>query len=116
VQSAAAADGASVEQRLLADVGAVNARLAPGRLGPAGAVIGPAPGLPPLDLAAANGPLLAPGVGAQGASPADVAAVFAACPDRVMPSASRSLLAAGPGAAALGDAAARLNAEFGALL
>jgi orotidine-5'-phosphate decarboxylase len=116
VQSAAADGGASVEQRLLADVGAVNARLAPGRLGPAGAVVGPARGLPPLDLAAANGPLLAPGVGAQGASPADVAAVFAACPDRVMPSASRSLLAAGPGAAALRDAAARLNAEFRALL
>ena len=116
VQSAAGADGLTVEQRLLADIGALNARLAPGRLGPVGAVIGPDPGLPPLDLAAANGLLLAPGVGAQGATPADVAAVFAACPDRVMPSASRSLLAAGPGTAALRDAAARLNGEFRALL
>ena len=116
VQSAAGADGLSVERRLLADIGALNARLAPGRLGPVGAVIGPDPGLPPLDLAAANGLLLAPGVGAQGATPADVAAVFAACPDRVMPSASRSLLAAGPGTAALRDAAARLNGEFRALL
>ena len=116
VQSAAGADGLTVEQRLLADIGALNARLAPGRLGPVGAVIGPDPGLPPLDLAAANGLLLAPGVGAQGATPADVAAVFAACPDQVMPSASRSLLAAGPGTAALRDAAARLNGEFRALL
>jgi hypothetical protein len=33
-----------------------------------------------------------------------------------MPSASRSLLAAGPGIAALHDAAARLNEEFRALL
>jgi orotidine-5'-phosphate decarboxylase len=115
VQSAAAG-GVSVEQRLLADIGEVNARLAPGRLGPAGAVVGPAPGLPPLDLAAVNGLLLAPGVGAQGAAPADVAAAFAACPDRVMPSASRSLLAAGPGVAGLRDAAARLNGEFRALL
>jgi orotidine-5'-phosphate decarboxylase len=116
VQSAAGADGVTVERRLLADIGVLNARLAPGRLGPAGAVIGPEPGLPRLDLAAANGLLLAPGVGAQGATPADVAAVFAACPDRVMPSASRSLLAAGPGTAALRDAAARLNGEFRALL
>jgi orotidine-5'-phosphate decarboxylase len=116
VQSAAGADGLSVERGLLAGIGALNARLAPGRLGPVGAVIGPDPGLPPLDLAAANGLLLAPGVGAQGATPADVAAVFAACPDRVMPSASRSLLAAGPGTAALRDAAARLNGEFRALL
>jgi orotidine-5'-phosphate decarboxylase len=43
-----------------------------------------------------NGLFLAPGVGAQGASPADVAFCFAACPDRVLPSASRSLLASGP--------------------
>jgi orotidine-5'-phosphate decarboxylase len=116
VQSAAGTDGLTVEQRLLADIGALNARLAPGRLGPVGAVVGPDPRLPPLDLAAVNGLMLAPGVGAQGATPADVAAVFAACPDRVMPSASRSLLAAGPGTAALRDAAARLNAEFRALL
>jgi len=116
VQSAAGAGGMTVERRLLADIAALNARLAPGRLGPVGAVVGPEPGLPPLDLAAVNGPLLAPGVGAQGAAPADVAAVFAACPDRVMPSASRSLLAAGPGTAALRGAAARLNGEFRALL
>jgi orotidine-5'-phosphate decarboxylase len=116
VQSAAAGDGRTVDQRLLADIGALNTRLAPGRIGPVGAVVGPAAVDPPLDLAAANGLLLAPGVGAQGAEPADVAATFAACPDRVMPSASRSLLAAGPRVAALRDAAARLNEEFRALL
>ena len=107
--------GMAVDQRLLLDIGALNARLAPGRIGPVGAVVGPAATGPPLDLAAANGLLLAPGIGAQGAAPADVAATFAACPDRVMPSASRSLLAAGPGVAALRDAAARLNEAFRAL-
>ena len=116
VQGAAGSDGRSVEQGLLAGIGAVNARLAPGRLGPAGAVIGPVSAGPPLDLAAANGLLLAPGIGAQGATPADVAATFAACPDRVMPSASRSLLAAGPDVSALRDAAAALNAQFLTLL
>lgn len=108
--------GITVDQRLLADIAALNARLAPGRIGPVGAVVGPAAADPPLDLAAVNGLLLAPGVGVQGAAPADVAATFAACPDRVMPSASRSLLAAGPSAAALRDAAARLNEEFRSLL
>jgi orotidine-5'-phosphate decarboxylase len=122
VQSAAtgspgpAGPGLTVDQRLLADIGAVNERLAPGRLGPVGAVVGPSPAEPPLDLPAAHGLLLAPGVGAQGAGPADVAATFAACPDRVMPSASRSLLAAGPDPGALAEAAARLNAEFRSLL
>lgn len=108
--------GMTVDQRLLADIGALNARFAPDGIGPVGAVVGPAAVDPPLDLAAANGLLLAPGVGAQGAAPADVAATFAACPGRVMPSASRSLLAAGPGVATLRDAAARLNEVFRALL
>jgi orotidine-5'-phosphate decarboxylase len=45
-----------------------------------------------------------------------VAKTFAACPERVMPSVSRSLLAAGPDPAALAGAAATLNAQFRALL
>ena len=105
-----------MEQRLLDDIGTLNARLAPGRIGPVGAVIGPARVDPPLDLAAANALFLAPGVGAQGATPDDVALTFAACPDRVIPSASRSLLAAGPDPAALAGAAAALNAQFRAKL
>ena len=106
----------SVEEDLLLEIGALNARLAPGELGPVGAVIGPTHMQPKLDLAAAHGLFLAPGVGAQGATPADVATVFAACPDRVMPSASRSLLAAGPDVSRLRDAIAALAAEFRAVL
>jgi orotidine-5'-phosphate decarboxylase len=117
----AAAEGDSggtrtVEQDLLREIGALNARLAPGELGPVGAVIGPTHMQPELDLAAAQCLFLAPGVGAQGATPADVATVFAACPGRVMPSASRSLLAAGPDVSRLRDAVAALAAEFRALL
>ena len=113
VQAARADGGAStVEQALLRQIRELNARLAPGDVGPVGAVIGPAHFSRRLDLAAANALFLAPGVGAQGATPADVAAVFAACPDRVMPSASRSLLAAGPDVSRLRDAAAALAAEF----
>jgi len=106
----------SVEEDLLVEIGALNARLAPGELGPVGAVIGPTHMEPELDLAAVQGLFLAPGVGAQGATPADVATVFAACPDRVMPSASRSLLAAGPHVSRLRDAIAALAADFRALL
>jgi orotidine-5'-phosphate decarboxylase len=112
IQSATTASGRTVEQDVLIAIGKMNARLAPGRIGPVGAVIGPTHLDPPLDLATAGGIFLAPGVGVQGATPADVARVFAACPDRVIPSASRSLLAAGPDIARLRDAARKLADEF----
>ncbi|HEY2639227.1 MAG TPA: orotidine-5'-phosphate decarboxylase [Streptosporangiaceae bacterium] len=114
IQAAMAGDGWSVEEDLLRQVRALNDDLAPGLIGPVGAVVGPAHIEPALDLAAANCLFLAPGVGAQGATPADVARVFAACPYRVMPSASRSLLSAGP--AGLRDATSALAAEFRAVL
>ncbi len=106
----------SVEQDLLLQIGALNAALAPGEIGPVGAVIGPTHMTPRLDLAAANCLFLAPGVGAQGATPGDVATVFAACRDRVMPSASRSLLSAGPQVSRLRDAVSALAAEFRTVL
>jgi orotidine-5'-phosphate decarboxylase len=116
LQSAVTAAGASVEADLLAGIAAANARLAPGEVGPVGAVIGPTHIQPALDLAAVNGLFLAPGVGAQGATLADVARVFAACPDRVMPSVSRSLLSAGPDRARLRDALETMAGEARALL
>jgi orotidine-5'-phosphate decarboxylase len=116
VQAAHGADGRTVEDELLRRIGALNAALSPGEIGPVGAVIGAPPVEPPLDLRAANGLFLAPGLGAQGAGPADVGRTFAACPDRVMPSASRSLLAAGPDPGALREVAAALAAEVRAAL
>ena len=116
VQTAVAASGRSVEETLLDEIGRSNARLAPGAIGPIGAVVGPTHLQPGLDLAAAQGLFLAPGVGGQGATPADVARVFAACPERVMPSASRSLLAGGPDEGRLKDEVATLAAQFAALL
>ena len=112
VQSSVTAGGLMVEQDLLRQIRALNDNLAPGGIGPVGAVIGPTQQHPELDLAAANCLFLAPGVGAQGATVADIAEVFAACQDRVMPSASRSLLTAGPDVSKLADAAAALAAEF----
>jgi orotidine-5'-phosphate decarboxylase len=91
IQAAHTKPGRSVEESLLRAIGALNARLAPGGVGPIGAVVGPTHVEPALDLAAVNGLFLAPGVGAQGATAGDVARVFSAVPDRVMPSASRTL-------------------------
>lgn len=112
LQEARVTGGLTVEASLLAAIGEENRRLAPGGVGPVGAVFGPTHEPPAgLDLAAMDGLFLAPGVGAQGATLADVAACFSACPGRVLPSASRSLLAAGPDPGALGDAVAAMAAE-----
>jgi orotidine-5'-phosphate decarboxylase len=97
IQGARHPGSETVEHQLVVDIAAENLRVAPGTIGPIGAVFGPTHGPPTdFDLSTMNGLFLAPGVGAQGASPADVAFCFAACPDRVLPSASRSLLASGP--------------------
>jgi orotidine-5'-phosphate decarboxylase len=107
---------AAVEQDLLRQIRQINARFAPDAIGPVGAVVGPTHIEPELDLAGAGCLFLAPGVGAQGATPADVARIFAACRDRVMPSASRSLLSSGPDVGRLRHSAAVLAAEFRELL
>ena len=113
IQTALQAGSTTVEHRLVIDIAAHNARVAPGTIGPIGAVFGPTHGPPTdVDLSIMNGLFLAPGVGTQGATPADVAACFAACPDRVLPSASRSLLGAGPDVARLRAATRRLAAEL----
>lgn len=115
VQASIGSGGRSVEQSLLDAIRELNAELAPGEIGPVGAVIGPTHMDPRLDLAAPNALYLAPGVGQQGATPDDVARVFSSCPDRVFPSASRSLLTtADP--SRLRDDVGELAAEFRQLL
>lgn len=111
VQAAKTKSGMTVEVDLLDQIGELNAELASGGIGPVGAVIGPREWEAPLDLVSPNAIYLAPGVGAQGATVDDVVQVFATCPDRVMPSASRSLLAHGPDVEALRDAVNSLAAE-----
>ena len=80
-----------------------------GRLGSIGLVIGATVGGAVsdlgIDLQRANGPLLAPGVGAQGAGPAELEAVFGSARRQVLASTSRGVLKAGPSIEALRKAA-----------
>lgn len=70
-----------------------------------GATVGDAARRLGIDLAAVGGPLLAPGLGAQGAGPGDLEAVFGDARRAVLPAMSRELLRAGPRTGALRDAA-----------
>lgn len=110
VQHARAADGRSVAQTILDGAAADNAPArAAGRLGSVGLVVGATVGTAVadlgLDLRSTAAPLLAPGLGAQGASAADVRRVFAGALDQVLPTTSRGVLTAGPSVGALRAAA-----------
>lgn len=119
VQEAVTASGASVEVCMLREIGRANAdeRAAfPGRtLGSVGAVVGATRSPGTLPLTETGGVILAPGVGAQGATATDVAAVFRDCPPgSVLPAASRALLRSGP--QHLREGALRLRDDLAAAL
>jgi orotidine-5'-phosphate decarboxylase len=101
--------GRSVAQTVVDGVGALNAGIAP--LGHVGVVVG-ATTEHGLDLGALNGPVLAPGLGAQGAQAGDVAGLFAGVDGTVLPAAARSVLRHGPDPAALRAAAVALRDEL----
>ncbi|MFE9249465.1 orotidine-5'-phosphate decarboxylase [Streptomyces sp. NPDC007088] len=113
VQRATAADGRSLAQVMLDHMAAENAGARP--LGSVGAVVGATLGQAGADLAI-NGPLLAPGIGAQGASPADLPGVFGPSVHQVVPSVSRGVLRHGPSVDALRAAAAGLTEEIRAVV
>ncbi|WP_175411797.1 orotidine-5'-phosphate decarboxylase [Streptomyces sp. TRM64462] len=109
VQRAVRADGRTVAATMLAHLAAENAGESP--MGSFGAVVGATLGdLSSFDLDV-NGPLLAPGIGAQGATAADLPAVFGAAVRNVVPNVSRGVLRYGPDPVALHDAAARYADE-----
>lgn len=114
VQHARGDDGRSVAAQLAQEAAALNAaELAAtgGSLGSVGLVVGATIGDAAtrvgLDLSAVRGPLLAPGVGAQGAGPAELAAVFGDARSAVLASSSRAVLTAGPAVGDLRAAAQR---------
>ncbi|WP_026875880.1 orotidine-5'-phosphate decarboxylase [Jiangella gansuensis] len=124
VQHARGADGRTVAGTILDHVRAANAGAEP--LGSIGVVVGatvrPASGPATRPAAspeasgsagpatgenlAVGGPLLAPGIGAQGASVSDLATVFGTALSQVVPAVSREILSTGPQPARLRQAAA----------
>ncbi|MFL6128693.1 MAG: orotidine-5'-phosphate decarboxylase [Mycobacteriales bacterium] len=114
VQRATGPDGRTVAQRVLDDVAEANAAelaVTGGPLGSVGAVVGATLHGHGHRLDHLRGPILAPGLGAQGASAADLPAVFGAALPDVLPAASREVLGNGPDLGRLRAAAARLAAE-----
>jgi orotidine-5'-phosphate decarboxylase len=97
----AAGDGETVAARVARDIAWVNGSAAfAGGLGPVGLVVGATVdrhefGL--TDDVLRGAPILAPGFGAQGAEPADLAGLFGGVAANVIASESRSILSAGPG-------------------
>ena len=117
VQHARDAEGVAVAARIATHAAELNARevavsgAAMGSVGlVVGATIGTAAQRLGIDLAAVRGPLLAPGVGAQGAGSTELRAVFGGARGTVLASSSRGVLAAGPERASL-LAAARTAAD-----
>jgi orotidine-5'-phosphate decarboxylase len=110
VQHAQTATGATVAQTIVDEMAQRNAGADP--LGSFGVVAGATiePGVVRFD--GLNGPILAPGVGAQGGTSEDVRRVFGQAMRDVVPSASREVLRHGPDVASLRAAAARLVDEF----
>lgn len=95
IQHARTADGRTVAQVVLDEVGRRNAGDKP--MGSAGVVVGATVGAGTgHDLTGVNGPILAPGLGAQGAKPDDLREVFAGVTHLVLPAYSREILAHGP--------------------
>ncbi|MFI6265525.1 orotidine-5'-phosphate decarboxylase [Micromonospora sp. NPDC051006] len=114
VQHARTPDGRTVAQTVIDEISQLNAGADP--LGSFGLVVGATIGDTGHDLSQVGGPLLAPGLGAQGATAADLRTVFGASLPAVLPSYSREVLGAGPDPVALRAAAERVLADCRAVL
>jgi orotidine-5'-phosphate decarboxylase len=113
VQHAVGSDGRSVAAQVLDAVAARNVDA--GALGSVGAVVGATVDCPPdvtADRLDVHGPLLVPGIGAQGGTVDDVRRIFGPAARNVLPSSSREILGAGPDPAGLREAALRAAAGF----
>ncbi|ORV84510.1 orotidine-5'-phosphate decarboxylase [Mycolicibacterium iranicum] len=99
------AQGRTVAQSIVDAAAAVNGSGGPGSVG---VVVGATLTSPP-DVSALNGPVLVPGVGAQGGRPEALAGLGGAKAGQLLPAVSREVLRAGPDISALRDAAARMR-------
>jgi orotidine-5'-phosphate decarboxylase len=114
VQQAASASGHSVAQDVVDAAAHRNVGASP--LGSVGVVIGATVGATVPDVAELNGPILAPGLGAQGATVDDLPTMFGSSLRQVLPASSRDVLRHGPDPAALREAALRTRDAITAAL
>lgn len=105
VQHAVTPDGRTVAQTVIDEISQLNAGASP--LGSVGLVVGATIGDTGHELSKVNGPLLAPGLGAQGGTPDQLRTIFGESRQNVLPSYSREVLGAGPDVTALRAAAER---------
>lgn len=99
VQHARTPDGRTVAQTVIDEISQLNAG-AEG-LGSIGAVVGATIGDTGHDLSRLGGPILVPGLGAQGARVEDILSILPGDRSGVVPSYSREVLSVGPDATAL---------------
>jgi orotidine-5'-phosphate decarboxylase len=111
LQRAVTASGRTVAQAIVDEISQVNVGVEPmGDLGVVvGATIGSDAGEPPLDLVTMGGPILAPGLGAQGGRPEDLARIFGPARPQVLAAYSREILGDGPSVAGLRAATDRVR-------
>jgi orotidine-5'-phosphate decarboxylase len=105
LQNALLDNGKTVAQSIVDQVAEHNAGAEP--LGDVGVVVGATIRPGELDLEALNGPILAPGFGAQGATVGDLEKLFGSGLKGVLPASSREILRHGPDRAALAGALRR---------
>lgn len=105
LQNSLTASGMTVSDDLLARLAGMNPA---GSVGSVGCVVGATTTSDPARLDAVNAFILAPGLGAQGATAADLAARFRGC-RYVLPSASRAISGAGPDPHGLRDRVRQLS-------
>jgi orotidine-5'-phosphate decarboxylase len=99
--------GGTVAQSIVDAASAVNRDRAP-EPGAIGVVVGATVAQPP-NVSALGGPVLVPGVGAQGGRPEALGGLGGAKPGQLLPAVSRDVLRAGPDAAAVRSAAEKVR-------
>lgn len=114
VQHAARPDGRTVAQAVIDEISQLNGGVRP--LGSIGVVVGATVGRTGHDLSGLGGPVLVPGLGAQGGDPSALRDVLGGDLGGVVPSYSREVLSAGPKAADLRAAADRASTACRAAL
>ncbi len=100
-------DGRTVAQSIVDAAAAVNRAASP-EPGSVGVVVGATLSTPP-DVSTLGGPVLVPGVGAQGGRPDALLGFGGARPGQLLPAVSRELLRAGPDVASMRAAAERMR-------